>query len=311
MKKILQSIIIGWLIAFITVSPSFAVTYYYKSAGVNTNWSNAANWCDATNGGGTCGASAPTASINAVLDSNSGDVNIDTTACAAQTLVATGYTGVLTFTATKILAVSGNVTFDAGMTLTGTGQLRLSAAGTIKSAGLKFPGTLYLNTSNAITLDGDLSTVNIRGSNISAVFTGPYDIKCDNLYLIYGLTLVHGQTLTVTTSMTVNETASIGEIKSDTASSSAYLVYEGTTTDCVIAGARFTDIDASDSAQALDNWYGKALLRTANIYNVTSASIPVVADVKSGVEYGGVDDTSANKRTGTYDGGGGSTPYTY
>jgi hypothetical protein len=91
----------------------------------------------------------------------------------------------------------------------------------------------------------------------------------------------------------------------------ASLTYSGTAANCKVAGVTFTDIDASGSAVAILNWYGGTLTRTVNVYNVTAASFPAVADVESGVEYGGEDDTlpvPVNRLTGTLAGGGGGRP---
>ena len=57
------------------------------------------------------------------------------------------------------------------------------------------------------------------------------------------------------------------------ASTAFNLVFNGTTTNCSIYRATFTDVNASGSAIGLDNWYGGTLTRTTNITNRTSADI--------------------------------------
>jgi hypothetical protein len=66
-------------------------------------------------------------------------------------------------------------------------------------------------------------------------------------------------------------------IRSTIASSDTFLTYQGTAANCKIAGMTFTDVNASGSAQALDNWYGGTLTRTTNIINRTTADFATAA----------------------------------
>lgn len=269
MKKIFLVI----LMVLVFASNSFAVTYYFKTAGVNNDWSNGANWCDQTNGTGTCGT-APTASIDTVLDSNSGNVTVDTTTCLAKTLTCTGYNGTLTFTAANQLSVSGSVTFASTMTLAGTGTLRMTDAGTITMGTLTFPGSVILAASGTYPLTEDLNITGTMSFTGNAVFSGAFGISCGTLtFSSSGLTIqiVSGQTLTVTTAINIAGNGfATNTIRSVTASSDAFLHYNGLAANCKIAGATFTDINA---VHALDNWYGGTLTRTTGITNRTSADI--------------------------------------
>jgi hypothetical protein len=75
--------------------------------------------------------------------------------------------------------------------------------------------------------------------------------------------------------MNLNGSASSGTntIKSSTASSPFYLNYGGTAVNGMCYSMVFTDVDASGSAQVIDNWYGGTLTRTTNITNRSSADI--------------------------------------
>lgn len=289
-------------------------TLYAMNAG--GNWATAGSWSTVgdkdANRAANPSSAAPTTSDDCILDDYSGNITVNTTSCAAKTLTCTGYTGTLTFTSGQILQCNGNCTFDNTMTLSGTGTLRFGvAAVTLTMDGLTFPGSISFTAFNTtLTLTGNLT---ITGSlTITSLFTfsGAYNVTCGILYLVssYDLTLVSGQTYTITDFLLIVNANSIGAsigVKASTASSAVYLNYSGTAANCKIFGRYFTDIDASGSAVALLNWHGGTLTRTENIYNVTAASFPAVADVESGVEYGGVDDASANRLTGTLAAGGG------
>jgi hypothetical protein len=278
---------------------------YYGVKG-SSNW-NSGNWSltsakDATRTGSGV---TPTASDNCILDdwsSDGGGVTwtINATTCACQTLNCTGYAGTLAFTSSQKLTVSGSVTFTSSMTCTGAGNLTVST-GTIATGGiavsittLSLTGSVTMNTNgttwgnididNAITLTLT-SNLTCSGSlyiKNGLTFSGAYNISCGTLKQTFfwsgstTLTIVSGQTLTVTTSLLLSGDY-VGSytitVRSGTASSAAYLTYQGTVANCKIAGVTFTDIDASGSAQGLDNWYGGTLTRCTNITNRTSTDI--------------------------------------
>lgn len=289
-------------------------TKYAKAAG--GNWSASATW-SATSSAGADSAGAPAATDDVIFDAGANTaVVVDTTTCVAKTVTCQAAANSITFTATKILAVSGNITFYAGMTLTGTGQLTISANATLTMAGITFPGSIFTVASVTITLADALAvTGSIYSQAANLTFAGAYSITCGSFSMGqnrtgYILTLVAGQTLTVSTSLILSSGAASNlDCKSATASSAANLVYNGTVANCKVAGVTFTDVSYSGATVTqLCNWYGGTLTRTDGIYNATQASFPAVADVKSAVEYGGVDDASANRLTGTYAGGGGGRP---
>jgi hypothetical protein len=250
-------------------------TYYAINAG--GNWSAGATWStvSAKDASRVGGSTAPTNADDCILDDYSGNVTVNTTTCACKSITCTGYTGTLTFTAAQRLIVSGDVVFSAGMALAGTGDLRFQATATLNMAGLTFPGSMSNNTSGTITLLADLViTGALTATNALLTFAGAFDVTCSSLRLYYGLIIPSGQTLTITESITLMASiVTVPTIKSSTASSTAYLTYQGTVANCAIAGYIFTDIDASGSAQGLDNWYGGTLTRTAGITNRTSADI--------------------------------------
>lgn len=309
---------------------------YYGVKG-SSNW-NSGNWSttsakDATRTGSGV---TPTASDDCILDdwsSDGGGVTwtINATTCVCKTLNCTGYAGALVFTSGQVLTVAGSVTFTNAMTCTGAGNLTVSGAGTITTGGISV-GISNLVLSAAITINSAGTTwvtVSVSGTRTitlasalscttlstgatggqTVTFAGAYDITCANFYHATGSSIttvkfVAGQTITVSTSLFLNgNSASLGAaVQSATASSDTFLHYDGAAADCHVGFMLFTDVNC---AHPIDNWHGGTLTRTTGIYNVTQASFPAVGDVKSAVEYGGVDEASANRLTGTYAGGGG------
>lgn len=144
------------------------------------NWSANGTWVE---------GAAPTASDDVVATATSGNVTVNTTTCVAKSVDLTGYVGLLTFTASQILTVSGNVKFVAGMTLAGGGTLRLDTGGTLTSAGLTFPGSVTFNSASTWTLADDWT---VTGNVIHATATPQ---------------VLNGQTLRINGSWTVNQQA--------------------------------------------------------------------------------------------------------
>ena len=113
------------------------------------HWSSNATWVE---------GSPPDNTMDVVATGTSGPVDIDTTTCVCKSMVLTGYTALMTFTAAKVLTVSGNVTFASTHTLTGTGTLKVNAAATLTSGTLTFPGALTISVAATIAW-GDNWTV--------------------------------------------------------------------------------------------------------------------------------------------------------
>jgi cytoskeletal protein CcmA (bactofilin family) len=288
--KYLKSIMIFAFLIF--ASPALATTYYGVNAG--GNWNTAATWStisakDATRVGG---AVVPTASDDCIPDDYSGLVVVNATTCVCKTLNCTDNTAGMTFTASQQLSVSGSVTFDntMGANLTGTGTLRIAAAGTLTMDGLTFPGNINFSSTATITVTlpenlvihnaGNTGTLTVQGG---IIMSGAFNITCD-IFTQNSSTFsfISEQTLTVTTGINI-ATLGFGSptLKSATASSAAFLTYQGTAANCKIAGVTFTDVNASGSAQALDNWYGGTLTRTTNIINRTTADFATAAQAAS------------------------------
>lgn len=256
-------------------------TRYAKAAG--GNWSAAATW-SATSSADADSAGAPTSSDDTIFDTGANTaVAVDTTACAAKTLTCQSAANAITFTSERKLAVSGNVTFYAGMTLSGTGMLATNGSYTLTTAGLTFPGSIS-SFNSPMTL---VSALTVSGTLTVSTVTGAYDITCGVLDLGYA-GAVHtvfpaGITVTVASSFHAYTNNSYSytyesfiysyQVKSGTASSPFYLVYQGTPANCNVCNITFTDVDASGSAQGIDNWYGGTLTRCTNITNRTSADI--------------------------------------
>jgi hypothetical protein len=252
-------------------------TLYAKAAG--GNWSAAGTWSNVSSAGAD-NSGPPTSVIDVVFDAGSvGTVTVDTTSCACKTLTCQAAANSITFTNTKLLDIYGNVTFFAGMTLSGTGIMRNGAANILTMAGLTFPGTIT-SLGSVWTLNGDLNSVVIScASGYGLIFAGAYNIYCESLYFYcsvasQSLTLAAGQTIEVANDLFIATLLPYTvTILSGTPGSPTYLNYLGTAANCKVFSATFTDIDASGSAQPIDNWYGGTLTRTAGIVNRTSADI--------------------------------------
>lgn len=328
MRKILLSMLMVLVLTF----PAYAATYYAINAG--GNWSAGGTWStiSAKDASRVGGAVAPTSVDDCILDDYSGNVTVSAASSAksGNCVVNGNYAGILTFNSGQTLTMFGNLTFSATMTIAGTGNLTFNSSATIISAGiastigsLTLMSSVYTLDTNGTTwtqliLSSSSKTVTFASAlqattlniSISTTFAGGFDITCDTLIMGGSIAnqyaFISGKTITAQTNLYIFSNPILpGTFKSATPTSAALLVYNGTAANCKVAGIIFTDINASGSAVPILNWYGGTLTRTDNIYNVTAASFPAVDDVENVVEYGGVDDASTNRLTGTLAAGGG------
>lgn len=281
-------------------------TYYAMNAG--GNWQTAATWStvadkDANRAANPAG-SAPTNAIDCVIDDYSGNVTVDQTTCVCKSLDCTGHTGTLTFASGKTLTASGSVTFVSGMTVSGTGYLTINAAGTVTTGGISVEisrltlsgaSAKTLNTNGttwpSITITAGTQTITLSSAlqcnyficstNFGAItFSGAYNITSQNCSMGYlfstSITFVSGQTLTITGSLVMfgknyyNETEQVYTVKSGTASSKTYIRFTGSTSNCMISGITFTDVEFNIPVY---NYAGGTLTRTTNITNATMDDI--------------------------------------
>jgi hypothetical protein len=120
------------------VSGNTGITFYTSRfwIGGTGNWTDTAHW--STSSGGTGGASVPTSTVDAYIDSSSGGgtITINSTANTLD-LDFTGFTG--TFTSSYVdVNVYGNLTMGSGMTNTHTGSFVFKSSGTqtVRSNGI-------------------------------------------------------------------------------------------------------------------------------------------------------------------------------
>jgi hypothetical protein len=174
----------------------------------------------------------------------------------------------------------GTMTYVAG-TITTTGStLTLAGNCTLNIDGMPL-NNLTTNNNVAVTLGSKLTVLGTFVlNNITTSFSGA-DISLANLIFSvpasvlsgYTLSIQAGRTLTITTLMDVSgNTSNTVTINSMTAST-AYLNFTGAVSGCKVFMTTFSYIDASGSAQVIDNWYGGTLTSTTNITNRTSADI--------------------------------------
>jgi len=200
----------------------------------------------------------------------------------------------LTFDATgETIVVSGVVcfgtktlTYTAGTITTTSSRLSIQSSCTLDTDGVSW-NDISLISASTVTLSSDLTctgklSISTQGTT---EFAGAFDIDCGTLYMAPDgaigaasvLSLVAGQTLTVSTAMYVTSTMYDNVLYSNTIQSSTEsdtnLAFAGAAADCKIFNTIFTYVDASTSAQGIDNWYGGTLSNTTNITNRTSADI--------------------------------------
>jgi hypothetical protein len=263
---------------------------------VTGNWNDLNSWSD-TGSGGVAGADYAKAGDTAIFDSGfTGNITIAASAACATLTCQAGATGTLTWGAGQRLSTTANVAFVSGFHLSGdTGILRISGPMTLTMGGLTVPGTIEIFSNSTFTLGDDAACGTlINSGGATTAFAGAHNIACDVFTVngLYSLSLVAGQTLLISTGINIAVNAfGAATIKSATASSDAFLHYNGTAANCKIAGAIFTDINC---AHAIDNWYGGTLLRCTNITNRTSADFATAAqasDIYAGTVISGITGT--------------------
>jgi hypothetical protein len=208
-------------------------------------------------GGGTWSCNNRTVS-NPISVNSAGTVTMSSGAYGVQILDTT-----LTYTAGTV------VTTGNSLTVTGT-------ACTLNTNGITWNNLVM--PCSAITLGSNLTATGTwtHASGNNPTFAGNYDISVATLRLSAAklITPKAGQTLTITTSMYLNGADnSKCTISSSIASTSFYLIYQGSLADCKISSANFTDVDASGSSCVLYNHYGGTLTRTINVINVDATNI--------------------------------------
>lgn len=208
---------------------------------------------------------------NSSAVNNDIDINCTSGVFASNIRYATGtlkyITGTMTFSGTPTFNITGNCTLDLN--------------------GMQLP-TLNANASSVtITLLSDFATVKLAPSNGAVLmsFTGAYTITATTVQFIsntggsYSFTMSAGGTLVITDLFTAacpfNGSNFTWTIKSSVASTSAYLVYQGTADKCSIYNITFTDIDASGSTTLIRNYHGGTLTRTSGILNFKQQPVSV------------------------------------
>ena len=175
---------------------------------------------------------------------------------------------------TTVAKEGGTFTYTAGTVNAGTSTLNIG--------GMSLYNLTIIYLSFTLTLGSDLNITNnfTLNYNVSGTLTmaGNYNITCGKFYMYtyqsVTFNFVSSQIFTINTGLYINgRTGSILTLKAITASTAFNLVFNGTAANCSIYRATFTDVNASDSAIGLDNWYGGTLTRTTNITNRTSADI--------------------------------------
>jgi hypothetical protein len=234
------------------------------------------------------------------------------------------------------------LTYVAGTITTTDSTLNLGGnVNTLSGMGGVTWANIAPRSAMTITLDDELicSGIFTIQNGATTTMSGAYDLSCGTFYMGSGSSsttfkMVSGTTLNVSTAILATgylsdtTTVTLRAIEAATASSPFYLHYEGTAANCRIMMVRLRDIDASSSDIHIAHFSGGTMVnsettRCTNITNVTTTLpavtdvregtavgggtgtliIPVVADVKAGVEY----DIAPNAKVGEYVGGGSAT----
>ena len=171
---------------------------YLVSGGSSTAWSNTSNW-SATDGGAS-GASAPTASDDVYINSNSGNAPIALTSGACLSLTVSGtYTG--TISGSGSFTSSGSITFIAGINYTATSTIIFNNTATITSAGKTISALTLQTNGTTYTFADDLTisgTYTNTGNNL--VLLG------STIYLGGNMVLSNGTSASSTTKFVCNGT---------------------------------------------------------------------------------------------------------
>jgi hypothetical protein len=250
-------------------------TYYARDVG--GNWNANTSW-DSVSSAGAGPAGPPIAGDTAVFDAGSTGTITLTAAAACLNLNMANHGGTLALVA-QTLSIGANGSIVLGGTITATtGTIACLSTVSITSNAIKFPGTLRFAASATYTLVDNLSATDLVIWAANPTFAGE-NITCDNFYWppssasACSLTLVSGKTLTISTLlylMSCFSNPGTQTVKSSTATSEAFLHYNGTAANCIVANMIFTDINC---AHPIYNWNGGTLTRCTGIRNVGANDI--------------------------------------
>jgi len=146
------------------------------------NWTTAAAWV---------GGVVPTVADDVVATATSGPLTLTTSSAVAKSVDFTNYVNTLSLTNSSTISIAGNLTFSAGMTITGTaGTLTFTANATWTSNGKTWTGNYQVNTA---TLTITLADPAIIGGNTSHSGSG-------GVHTINGFTLSFNGNVTAASS---------------------------------------------------------------------------------------------------------------
>lgn len=138
-------------------------SYYFRNTG-DINWGTATNW--SLSSGGPGDGDVPTFFDDAILDSNSGDCDINSSNRTCKNFNCNGYTG--TLSGAFNLTVSGDVTLSSAMTITMTGTLVENAVAThLVSNGKRWPSNLTFNAFSLGTVTYFIDDNWVVGGNLT------------------------------------------------------------------------------------------------------------------------------------------------
>ena len=181
---------------------------FFQSA-VSTSWNTAGKWFLATNGGGGAGR-VPLPQDTAIFDANSITAASVTITVNIGSLPAINFTGMANtpaFAFTTAARLYGDVTFIAGMTVSGTTNLTFSKRGSqsFTSAGLTITNPLVSDSFNGTATLADALTTSNTITETTGNITTASTVSCTTLTISAG-TFTLGGNVTLTGALSVTGT---------------------------------------------------------------------------------------------------------
>lgn len=158
MKKII------YILFLVTLTLNCFSSKRFEVSGGTGNWNSTTNW--SLTSGGASGSAVPTSADSVVLDANSGNLTVNV-AATCLTFNCTGYT--FTLTMNNALQPLGDITFSAGMAISGTQFIEAHSTGTLTiiSNGFSVPNLSFFNSGTYAL--GDI--LNCTNASFDATFT--------------------------------------------------------------------------------------------------------------------------------------------
>lgn len=163
------------------------------------NWGDTSTWVE---------GAVPTNSDDVVATATSGNLVVNSATCTCATIDLTGYTGQLTIDGTNKLIVVTTTKFVAGMTVAGSGTLKINNTATITSGGLTLPWAINFDAGTFTLADNWTTTGTVS-------FTSGQNTLNGNALSCAGLTLTQACNGTTNITITGGTWSGAGNLKNN------------------------------------------------------------------------------------------------